>query len=137
RGERRARGRASESDEAVAPLVYFVFDLLYLDGRSLLEVPLVDRKRILKSVLREHPNVRYAAHIETDGESFFRAAQERGLEGIVAKLRRGRYEPDRRSDAWLKIKIRQEQELVVGGYERGQGTHADLGSLIVGVYDGN
>jgi bifunctional non-homologous end joining protein LigD len=97
----------------------------------------VDRKRILKSVLREHPNVRYAAHIETDGESFFRAAQERGLEGIVAKLRRGRYEPDGRSDAWLKIKIRQEQELVVGGYERGQGTHADLGSLIVGVYDGH
>jgi len=137
RGERRARGRASESDEAVAPLVYFVFDLLYLDGRSLLEVPLVDRKRILKSVLREHPNVRYAAHIETDGDSFFRAAQERGLEGIVAKLRRGRYEPGRRSDAWLKIKIRQEQELVVGGYERGQGTHADLGSLIVGVYDGD
>lgn len=142
RGERRPAGdratsRTSEEDPGtVAPIVYFVFDLLYLDGRSLLDVPLEDRKRILKSVLREHPSVRYASHIEADGEAFFEVAQARGLEGIVAKLRRGRYEPDRRSDSWLKIKIRQEQELVVGGYEPGQGTHADLGSLIVGVHDG-
>ncbi|CAN5434898.1 hypothetical protein BH20CHL6_BH20CHL6_17700 [soil metagenome] len=56
---------------------------------------------------------------------------------MVAKLRRSRYEPGRRSNAWLKIKIRQEQELVVGGYEPGQGTHADLGSLIVGTYEGD
>ncbi|MDQ3492040.1 MAG: non-homologous end-joining DNA ligase, partial [Chloroflexota bacterium] len=137
RGERRARGSSSVAEGPVAPLVYFVFDLLYLDGRSLLEVPLEDRKRILKGILREDPSVRYASHIDTDGEAFFSAAQERGLEGIVAKLRRGRYEPDRRSNAWLKIKIRQEQELVVGGYEPGQGSHADLGSLIVGVHEGD
>ncbi|MDQ3448418.1 MAG: DNA ligase D, partial [Chloroflexota bacterium] len=140
RGERRARKgteRSAAGDEgALAPLVYFIFDLLYLNGRSLLDVPLEERKRILKGVLRQHPRVRYVSHIEAEGEAFFAAAKERGLEGIVAKLRRSRYEPDRRSNVWLKIKIRQEQELVVGGYEPGQGTHMDLGSLIVGVYAG-
>jgi bifunctional non-homologous end joining protein LigD len=119
-----------------APIVYYVFDLLYLDGRSLLGVPLEERKKLLKSVLREHPIVRYGSHIETDGEAFHRIAAERGLEGIVAKERRSRYEPGKRSKAWLKMKIRREQELVVAGYEPGKGTHKELGSLIVGVYEG-
>ncbi len=135
RGERLAKGTAGDRPGPPAPLVYFLFDLLYLDGWSLLDVPLEERKQILRSVLRDGPGVRYVSHIEADGEAFFNVAQERGLEGLVAKLRRGRYEPGRRSSAWLKIKIRQEQELVVGGYEPGQGTHADLGSLIVGTYE--
>jgi len=136
RGERRGGDGAKQADGPPAPLVFFVFDLLYLDGRSLLDVPLEDRKRILKDVLRERPEVRFVSHIEGDGETFFNAAKDRGLEGVVAKLRRSRYEPDQRSSSWLKIKIRPEQELVVGGYEPGQGTHADLGSLIVGTYEG-
>ncbi len=135
RGERRSSAGAASTDGA--PLVYYLFDLLYLDGRSLLAVPLVERKRLLRSVLRDHPAVRYLSHIEEDGESFHGVARDRGLEGIVAKARRSRYEPDRRTRTWLKLKIRQEQELVVCGYEPGQGTHADLGSLIVGVYDGD
>ncbi|MBA2570247.1 MAG: DNA ligase D [Chloroflexi bacterium] len=136
RGERRpSKGGGSEGMRG-APLVYFLFDLLYLDGRLLLEVPLEERKRLLRSVVRDHPAVRYLSHIEADGESFHAAAGEKGLEGIVAKLRRSRYEPDRRARTWLKLKIRREQELVVGGYEPGQGSHADLGSLIVGVYEG-
>ena len=63
----------------------------------------------------EHPRVRYAAHIEGEGLAFHAAATSQRLEGIVAKLRRSRYEPGRRSSAWLKIKIRPEQEFVVGG----------------------
>lgn len=136
RGERRGQGSAQQVHGPPAPLVFFIFDLLYLDGRSLLDAPLEDRKRILKSVMRERSEVRYVSHIEADGETFFKIARDRGLEGVVAKLRRSRYEPDQRSSAWLKIKIRPEQELVVGGYEPGQGTHADLGSLIVGTYEG-
>ncbi len=69
-------------------LVYQPFDLLYLDGRSLLQVPLEDRKRLLRSVLKEHPRVRYAAHVEREGKAFFAAAEANGLEGIIAKLRR-------------------------------------------------
>ena len=117
-------------------LVYQPFDLLYLDGRSLLQVPLEDRKRLLRSVLKEHPRVRYAAHVEREGKAFFAAAEANGLEGIIAKLRRSTYEPGKRTPAWLKIKIRPEQELVVGGWTPGSGNAKDLGAVAVGVYEG-
>jgi bifunctional non-homologous end joining protein LigD len=122
-------------DAGARDLVYQVFDLLYLDGRSLLQVPLEDRKRLLQSVLRAHPRVRFAAHVIGEGEAFYEAAQAQELEGIIAKLRRSRYEPGRRSSAWLKIKVRPEQELVVGGWTPGEGNAKDLGAVAVGVYD--
>ena len=111
----------------VGGLVYQPFDLLYLDGRLLLDVPLEDRKRLLRSVIKDHPRVRYAAHVEGEGEAFFEAAKANRLEGIIAKLRRSRYEPGRRSNAWLKFKIRPEQELVIGGWTPGRGTPATSG----------
>src|SRR3954447_1991350 len=119
------------------PLVYQAFDLLYLDGRSLLEVPLEERKKLLKLVLRENARVRYASHIETEGLSFHDAAVEQGLEGVVAKHRRSPYQPGRRTATWLKLKIRPEQELVVGGWTPGEGNARDLGALVVGVYEGD
>ncbi len=122
--------------DASAPgLVFQAFDLLYLDGRSLLNVPLEDRKRLLQSVLRPHPRVRFAAHVIGEGSVFYEAAEAQGLEGIIAKLRRSRYEPGRRSAAWLKLKIRPEQELVVGGWTPGEGNARDLGAVVVGVYE--
>ncbi|HTC86320.1 MAG TPA: non-homologous end-joining DNA ligase, partial [Candidatus Acidoferrum sp.] len=126
-------------DAAVAdvPLVYMVFDLLYLDGQSLLKVPLEDRKRLLRSVIREHPRVKFATHIEADGRAFFAAAEKSEIEGIVAKRRRSTYEPGRRTGSWLKLKVRPEQELVVGGYVPGEGSHKDIGALLVGVYEGS
>ena len=126
---------AATSGPAPGALVYQVFDLLYLDGRSLLGVALEDRKRLLRSILRETPRVRYASHVVADGEVFMAAAQARGLEGIVAKLRRSRYEPGKRTPAWLKLKIRPEQELVVGGWTPGEGNAQDLGAVAVGVYE--
>lgn len=125
------RGRGAEA----TVLVYEAFDLLHLDGRSLLEVPLEQRKRLLRSVLRPHPVVRYASHVVGEGDAFFAAARRQRVEGIVAKLRQSRYEPGRRSRAWLKIKLRQEQEVVVAGWLPGRGTHHDLGSLIVAVHE--
>ena len=122
-------------DKTATGLVYQAFDLLYLDGRSLLEVPLEDRKRLLRSVLKEHPRVRFASHVEGEGEAFYAAAQASGVEGVIAKLRRSRYEPGRRTNAWLKLKIRPEQELVVGGWTPGEGSARDLGALAVGVYE--
>jgi bifunctional non-homologous end joining protein LigD len=118
-------------------LVYEAFDLLHLDGRSLLGVPLEDRKRLLRSVLRDDRRVRYASHVEGEGLAFHEAARQLGVEGIVAKLRRSRYEPGRRSPAWLKVKIRPEQELVVGGWTPGEGNARDLGAVVVGVYEGD
>jgi len=118
-----------------ADLVYQAFDLLYLDGRLLLDVPLEERKKLLRLVLRETARVRFAAHVETEGVAFWEAAAAQQLEGIVAKHRRSRYEPGRRVQTWLKLKVRPEQELVVGGWTPGEGSARDLGAVVVGVYE--
>jgi bifunctional non-homologous end joining protein LigD len=128
--------RLSPDERRAIPLAYMVFDLLHIDGSSLLGVPLEERKRLLRRLIRPHPTVRYAAHVVGDGEAFVQAAAERGLEGVVAKRRGSRYEPGKRSRNWLKVKLRREQELVVAGWLPGQGSHADLGSLIVAVNAG-
>jgi bifunctional non-homologous end joining protein LigD len=117
-------------------VVFIAFDLLHHDGRSLLEVPLEDRKRLLKAILHEGRRVRYASHVEGEGIAFHAAAKSQGLEGIVAKRRRSRYEPGRRTKSWLKIKLRPEQELVVGGWTPAEGSTTELGALVVGVYEG-
>jgi bifunctional non-homologous end joining protein LigD len=128
---------AIRSGRSAAGLVYQAFDLLYLDGRSLVDVPLEDRKRLLKSVLKATRRVQYASHIETEGVDFYEAARKMNVEGVVAKHRRSHYEPGRRTNTWLKIKIRPEQELVVGGYTPGEGNAKDLGAVVVGVYEGS
>jgi bifunctional non-homologous end joining protein LigD len=125
---------AGAADAAEATLVYEVFDLLFLEGVSLLGVALESRKRLLRDVLLESPTVRYAGHLD-DGEAFYRAVSERGLEGIVAKLRRGLYTPGRRSPSWLKVKCRKEQEFVIVGWTPRSGTENDLGALILGVQE--
>jgi bifunctional non-homologous end joining protein LigD len=117
-------------------LVFQAFDLLHLDGRSLLDVPLEDRRKLLELVVRPTSRVQVAPVIETEGIAFFEAAKAQRLEGIVAKHRRSRYEPGRRASTWLKIKARPEQELVVGGWTPGEGTAKELGALVVGVYEG-
>jgi bifunctional non-homologous end joining protein LigD len=125
---------AARADRRCSGLVFEVFDLLHLDGRSLLGVPLEERKKLLRLVLREGPVVRYSGHVETEGATFLAAAREQGLEGIVAKHRRSPYLPGQQAPTWLKVKIRPEQELVVGGWtpeKRGRG----LGALVVGVYE--
>jgi bifunctional non-homologous end joining protein LigD len=128
----KGRGVATEP----TPFVYEVFDLLHLDGRSLIDEPLEERRRLLGGVLRPDPRVRLSEHIEADGIAFFEAARARGLEGIMAKDRRAPYVPGKRTDRWLKVKIRPEQELVVGGWVTGTGKALDLGALLVGVQEG-
>ena len=129
----RIKGRAVVAEPS--PFVYEVFDLLHLDGRSLVDEPLEERRRLLGETLRTDPRVRLSEHIERDGIAFFEAARERGLEGIMAKDRRSTYVPGARSDRWQKIKIRPEQELVVGGWVTGAGRAVELGALLVGVHE--
>jgi bifunctional non-homologous end joining protein LigD len=128
----RGRGVAAEP----TPCVYEVFDLLHLDGWSLLDEPLEERRRLLASVLRSDPRVRLSEHVEGAGIAFFEAARVRGLEGIMAKDRRSAYVPGKRTDRWQKVKIRPEQELVVGGWVTGTGKAVELGALLVGVQEG-
>jgi bifunctional non-homologous end joining protein LigD len=129
----RIKGRGAAAEPT--PFVYEVFDLLHLDGRSLLDEPLEARRRLLTRALRPDPRVRLSEHVEADGLAFFEAARVRGLEGIMAKDRRSPYVPGKRTDRWQKIKIRPEQELVVGGWAAGTGRAVDLGALLVGVYE--
>ncbi len=118
-----------------AGLVYQAFDLLHVDGRSLLGVPLEHRKRLLRLLLRPSRQVRFADHVLADGTALLTAAREQGLEGIVAKRRDSTYQPGARARTWIKVKLRPEQELVVGGWTPAKANPGDLGALVVGVYD--
>ena len=131
-----ARIKSRSARAEAGAFVYEVFDLLHLDGRPLIDEPLEERRRLLASALRTDPRVRLSEHIERDGIAFFEAARERRLEGIMAKDRHSRYVPGGRTMAWQKIKIRPEQELVVGGWLTGLGKAAELGALLVGVHEG-
>ena len=107
----------------------YVFDCLYMDGRSLVNEPLIRRKEWLKDAVRNETPYRVSESMD-DGESLFEAAREHSLEGIMAKKKDGKYFPGRRSDLWLKIKVRQTAECVLIGYTPGKGNRSQtFGSL--------
>jgi bifunctional non-homologous end joining protein LigD len=120
-------------------LVYFVFDLLHLDGRDLTRFALEERKAILVRLVGEVPAadavVRYSLHFEGDGAEVLREACRNGLEGIVSKRRDLPYEPGR-SRNWLKTKCVKRQEFVIGGFTDPEGSRVGLGALLVGVNEG-
>jgi bifunctional non-homologous end joining protein LigD len=117
------------------PVFYVVFDLLHLDGHSLLEVPLSDRRRLLAQVLEPAPSWR-TSPVQEDGPALLAATDEQGLEGVVAKLEDSRYEPGARVRTWRKVKVRRHQEVVVGGWLPGEGNRSGrIGALLVGVHD--
>jgi bifunctional non-homologous end joining protein LigD len=118
-------------------LVYYVFDLLYLDGHDLRNLPLVRRKEILAGVLTDLPGVRLSEHISEHGRAFFEAVASRQLEGIVAKLATSRYQAGRRSKTWLKIKTDMRQLAVIGGFTEERANRRSLGALVLGVFEGN
>ena len=121
---------------AEVPVSYVVFDLLHLEGHSLLDVPLRDRRRLLDQVLDDGPRWRTSPQHD-DGPALLEAATDRGLEGVVAKRLDSRYEPGKRTRTWLKVKVRRKQELVVGGWVPGEGNRSGrLGALLVGYHDG-
>lgn len=117
-------------------LYYYVFDILFLKGQDLRELPLIERKQILKDLLLSVPLscVRYSDHIEKQGKKLFLEAQKKGLEGIMAKRMDSLY-VSRRSREWLKIKTHKRQEVVIGGYTQPRGTRKHFGALLVGIYN--
>jgi bifunctional non-homologous end joining protein LigD len=119
---------------ADVPVLYYAFDLLYLDGYDWRKVPLEERKKKLKSLLMTGEHVRYSDHYEKQGKALFEMARAKGLEGILAKKRDSIYQ-ERRSSEWLKIKIRHRLEAVIGGYTEPEGSRARFGSIVLGLYD--
>jgi bifunctional non-homologous end joining protein LigD len=121
---------------AEVPASLEAFDLLHLDGHDLRDLPLRLRKRLLRELLTDNGEVRYADHLEDDGEALFAAIRERGLEGMVGKRGDSRYEGGKRSTAWLKVKAWCEQDCIICGLTAGRGGRTgSIGSLVLGVYD--
>ncbi len=119
-----------------AKLVYYVFDLLYLDGYDLRRLPLLERKDLLQSLLAEanSPLVQYSDHISGDGAAFLRESCQLGLEGIISKRADRPYVAGRSGD-WVKVKCLGREELVIGGFTLSTADRRGIGSLIVGYFD--
>ena len=109
-----------ERTRAKHPAVCYLFDCLYLDGRPIINEPLVRRREWLEDAVRADSSYRVSGVVE-DGPAFFKAVKQMNLEGIIAKLRESTYQPGKRSESWLKIKARQTLECVIIGYTRGKG----------------
>lgn len=121
------------------PVSYLIFDLLHLDGRSLLETPYVERRELLESLALAGPHWAVPPSFVGDqrqGLAVQAASREQGLEGVMAKLLRSTYRPGRRSSEWLKVPNVATQEVVIGGWREGNGQFAgQLGALLLGIYD--
>jgi bifunctional non-homologous end joining protein LigD len=116
------------------PVIYYAFDLLYLDGLDLRRVPLEQRKQMLQDRIKAGDLLHFSDHYAEKGLELFKAAGQRGLEGIVAKKRNSIY-VEKRTNDWLKIKITQRQECVIGGYTDPEGSREYFGALVLGLYD--
>jgi bifunctional non-homologous end joining protein LigD len=119
-------------------LQYFIFDILWLDGYDLTQIPLVERKRVLKELLPEDDEViKYSDHVVGDGKDFFQVAVSKGLEGIMAKRANSIYQIDKRTENWVKIKVNLRQEVIIAGFTQPRNTRKFFGSLLLGLYDGD
>ena len=140
-----ARGRPSfqllqahELDRERTPLCFYAFDLLRLEGESLREEPLRERKSRLEHLLQNAPPaLRYSASLQGDVKTLLANAARLGLEGLVGKRQGSFYEAGRRSGAWIKLKLHREQEMVIGGYTAPAGSREYFGALLVGFYEKN
>ena len=125
-----------EMEGRKAPLRFYVFDLLQLDGKSLLGLPLEHRKQVLAKICENVGDpIRYSGEISGDVKSLLAEVKRRGLEGLIGKQRNSVYEPGRRSGTWIKLKCINEQEFVIGGYTPPAGSRKYFGAILVGYYE--
>ena len=125
-----------EMDDRKAPVRFYVFDLLQLNGKGLLKLPLTERKAVLSKLCEGVGDpIRFSGELGGDPKTLLTVVKERGLEGIIGKQRDSHYEPGRRSGAWIKLKCVTEQEFVIGGYTPPQGARKYFGAVLVGYYE--
>ncbi|QQL50525.1 DNA ligase D [Mucilaginibacter ginkgonis] len=123
--------------EADGNLVYYIFDILWYEGKNLMGLSLSDRQAILKSILpTDNEHIRQSTVFKANGKDFFAAAEKMGLEGIIAKKADSTYTSDLRSKEWLKIKVQRRQEVVIAGFTKNEGTAKAFSALLLGVYKG-
>ena len=114
------------------PVIFIAYDILYIDNKILIDLPLMERKRILNDNIKEDNKLIISRFIEEKGKAFFSLAKSKNLEGIVAKEKKSKYYPGRRSRVWLKMKVYQEVDLVICGYTASQ---YGMKEVILGDYD--
>src|SRR5207249_2525400 len=119
---------------AAVPVYYYMFDLIWFDGYDLSALPLSTRKSLLRQAFAFDDPIRFSEHLDQDGESAFRAACEKGWEGLIAKRAASPYAHARSKD-WLKFKCGNEQEFIVIGWTDPRGARSGLGALLVGYYE--
>ncbi|MDB5029903.1 DNA ligase D [Mucilaginibacter sp.] len=124
--------------EADGTLVYYVFDILWYEGKNLMGLPLNERQAILKEILPTNDDrIRQSKVFAANGIEFFAAAEKIGLEGIIAKKTDSVYTSDLRSKEWLKIKVQRRQEVIIAGFTKNEGTAKAFSALVLAVYDGS
>ncbi len=115
------------------PIVYYVFDLLRLNNKDLYDVPLIDRKSQLQKLIGENEVIKYSDHVLEQGDSFFEAARQKDLEGIMAKKADSLYYPGKRTNEWLKIKHHKSEEAIIAGFTAPRGGRKYFGALVLGI----
>jgi len=121
--------------EADGELLFYVFDLLWYEGKDLTGLTLIERKLILKALVPDTGLIRFSQNFEGSGIEFFEAAKKMSLEGIVAKKKESHYYPGTRTKEWLKIKANKRQEVVIGGYTKNEDSKKMFSALLVGVFE--
>lgn len=119
------------------PLIYYVFDILYINNKKITSLPLLERKKQLKKLLKKSDFVKYSDHIAEKGIEFFKQARKHDLEGIMAKRADSKYLPGIRTSDWLKIKNHKTMEAIIAGFTAPEGSRQHFGSLVLAVRDGN
>ena len=122
----------SESD---GDLLFYMFDILWMDGNDLMHLPLTERREILKGLTPPKNNIRISETFDAGATEFFEVAKELKLEGIIAKKADSKYYPGQRSKEWLKIKTGKRQEVIIGGYTHNKDSSKPFSSLLVGVFE--
>lgn len=122
--------------EADGELYFYIFDILWLDGKDLTGRPLSERKIILNALKPENDIIKISQSFEESGFTFFEAAKKMGLEGIIAKKAGSLYHANERSKEWLKIKANRRQEMVIGGFTKNDDSSKLFSALLAGVYEG-
>jgi len=121
--------------EADGNLVFYIFDILWYDGKNLMGLPLSERQAILQSILpTDNEHIRQSKVFDANGIEFFGAAERMGLEGIIAKKADSVYTSDLRSKEWLKIKVQKRQEVIIAGFTKNEGTGKSFSALVLGTY---
>jgi bifunctional non-homologous end joining protein LigD len=136
------KGRSNFSDlqnwrsEADGELVFYVFDMLWYEGKNLMDMPLIERQAILKEILpTDDDRLRMSKVFHSSGIDFFHAAEKMGLEGIIAKKSDSTYASGNRSKEWLKVKVSKRQEVVIAGFTKNEDTVKQFSSLLLGVFE--